>query len=128
MRIRSYALLGMLAAIVLAGCGEQGPLAPYEWQGVGQTSARTNVVRLVYVRYGDSVMGSYYLDGRATPTGKAEGTIDGATLVMDLSPSTSCNYSFVGTVTDTRLVGTFVPDPCPGGLAGEWHLLRANGP
>lgn len=128
MRIRSYAWLVALASIAFAGCGDQGPLAPYEWQGVGQTSSRTYVVRLVYARYGDSVMGSYYFDGRSSPSGKVEGTIDGDTLVLTLSPSTSCTYAFVGTITETRLAGTFVPDPCPGGVSGEWDLLRANGP
>lgn len=117
----------MLAAVLsLAGCGNQGPLAPYEWQGVGQTSSRTYVVRLVYTIYGTGVIGSYYLDGKATPTGKAEGHIDGDLIVLDLSPSTTCSYSFTGTLSETRLSGTYVPDPCPGAPAGTWDLLRGN--
>ena len=124
MALRITAVLAMVALVL--GCGENGPVAPHEWQGIGQTSSRTYVVRLVYTRYGSNVLGSYYLDGRTTPTGKAAGRIDGELIFLDLSPSTTCNYSFAGTITETRLTGTFVPDPCPAGIPGTWDLLRSN--
>lgn len=111
---------------VLASCGAEGPLAPYEWQGVGQTSARTYTVRLVYTVYSGGVLGSYYIDGRTTPTGKAEGTINGDIIQLALTPTTTCTFTFVGEISETRLTGTFVPDPCPTGVAGTWDLLRSN--
>jgi hypothetical protein len=119
----------LLAAIaLLVGCGDQGPLAPYDWQGVGQTAYRTYVVKLVYTVYGSTVIGSYYIDGKTSPTGKAEGHIHGDVIVLDLTPSTTCKYTFVGTVSETRLMGAFVPDPCPypGGAGGTWDPLRRD--
>jgi hypothetical protein len=125
-RRRGVAMLVGIALLV--GCGDQGPLAPYDWQGVGQTATRTYVVKLVYTMYGTSVLGSYYLDGKTSPSGKAEGHIHGDVIVLDLTPTTTCKFSFVGTISETRLVGTFVPDPCPhlGALPGTWDLLRRN--
>jgi hypothetical protein len=121
---RRVATLAVVALLV--GCGDQGPLAPYTWQGVGQTASRTYVVELVYTMYGANILGSYYLDGKTSPTGKAEGHADGDVIVLNLSQTTTCKFSFVGTINDTRLTGTFIPDPCPGALAGTWDLLRRN--
>ena len=116
--------VALVAAVLASGCAGQGPLYPYEWQGVGQTSVRTYTVRLVYALYGSDVIGSYYVDGASSPTGKAEGGIEGDVIQLALTPSTSCTFRFVGEISETRITGTFMPDACPGGLAGSWDLLR----
>ena len=115
-----------LVLLLLVGCGGQGPLAPHAWQGVTQTSTRTDVLRLVYTLYGDTVIGNYTIGSATSPTGKAEGHIAGDTIVLTLSPTTTCSYSFTGTITATRLVGTYVPATCVGGIAGSWDLIRSN--
>ena len=130
-RLRAAARLGplgvvLMLVITLSACAGQGPLSPYEWQGVGQTSARTYAVRLVYSLYGSDAIGSYYLEGASSPSGKAEGRIDGDIIQLALTRTTTCKFTFVGEVSDTRLTGTFVPDPCPGSVAGTWDLLRSN--
>jgi hypothetical protein len=124
--VKRAALVVVAAVGLVAGCGDWGPLAPYEWQGVGQTSSETYAVRLVYSLYGDSVIGSYHLRGSSSPTGKAEGHINGDVIVLELSPSTTCMYSFVGTVSETRLTGTFVSETCATARSGTWDLLRKN--
>lgn len=112
--------------LLLTGC-TSGPLAPYVWQGTGQTTAETYAVKLMYTVYGDTLIGSYYLKGATDPSGKAEGTITNGTITMALSPSTNCVYDFAGTVTDTRLQGSFVPRTGTCYLitqSGIWDLVR----
>lgn len=118
----------VLTALTLVSCAPgEGPFSPYAWQGVTQTQFGTNALRLVYTRYGDTVIGSYYVGTTTTPTGKAEGYIDGDTIVLELSRTTSCTIDFLGTISENRIVGAHVPragcstisDP-----AGTWDLLR----
>jgi hypothetical protein len=114
-------------AVLLSACAPgQGPLAPHEWQGISQNSVRTESLRLVYTQYGDAILGFYFIGSATSPTGKAEGKIGDGTITMLLSPSSRCTYSFAGTITETRLIGSFVPESCTGGLAGTWDLIRTR--
>ena len=109
--------------LALTSC-TTGPLAPYEWQGTGQTSSTTYAVKLLYTLYGAQLMGSYYLQGATDPSGKAIGTISDGTITMELSPSTTCIFDFAGTITDTRLQGSFVPRSGCYTSSGVWDLVR----
>jgi hypothetical protein len=121
-------MLVLLSALVLVGCAPgEGPLSPYEWQGVTQTVYGTNAVRLVYSRFGTTVVGSYYVGTTTAPTGKAEGYIDADRIVLELSRTTSCVIDFLGTITETRITGAHVPRVgCSSyyDAAGTWDLLR----
>lgn len=74
-----------------------------------QAQFGTNALSLVYTRYGETVIGSYYVGMASTPTGKAEGYIDGDAIVLELSRTTSCVIDFLGTITNTRIVGVHLP-------------------
>ncbi|MBA3890435.1 MAG: hypothetical protein H0X64_07885 [Gemmatimonadaceae bacterium] len=65
------ALLVLFALILVSCAPGEGPLSPHEWQGVTQTQFGTNALRLVYTRYGNAVIGSYYV-GRS----HVEATLD----------------------------------------------------
>jgi len=117
------ALAVLLAVVTLAGC-TSGPLAPYAWQGTGQTTYDTYAVKLMYTVYGDNLIGSYYLKGASDPSGKAEGAIHDGTITMTLTPNTVCAFDFAGTLTDTRLKGSFTPRPTSCATSGVWDLVR----
>lgn len=82
--------------LLLTGC-TTGPLAPYTWQGTGQTSYATYAVKLTCTLYGNNLIGIYYLKGATDPSGKAEGTINSGTVTMKLTPNTVCAFDFAGT-------------------------------
>ena len=72
-------------------------------------------------RLGDRVVGEYQVDAVG---GGFEGTVNGAAVTAELTPSSTCTYAFEGTLTETNLDGTFQPSDCPGGQTGVWELVR----
>ena len=117
----------LMLALLLVSCSPgEGPLSPHEWQGTTQNAARTDSLRLVYSRYGEAVTGTYYIGATTSPTGKAEGTITGDSIVLTVSPSTDCVYRFAGTITETRIFGSVVPEACTLGRPGTWDLVRVR--
>lgn len=122
--MRTWGILLLTSALLLlAGC-TTGPLAPYTWQGTGQTSYATYAVKLTYTLYGNNLIGTYYLKGATDPSGKAEGTINNGTITMTLTPNTTCAFDFAGTITDTRLQGSFTARPTTCAGTGVWDLVR----
>ena len=107
---------------ILSACSE-GPIVPFAWEGTGQTTSVTYALELIYTKYGDHISGQYYIDDDEDPTGKVEGTIRDGVVRMVLSRSTTVSWDFVGTVTDARLHGTFVPRS-GATRSGEWELYR----
>ena len=119
---RTHPALAALIMLLLSACTE-APIASQAWQGTGQTSTSSYTVELEYEMYGTSLVGHYYFDGASRPDGKAEGEIENGVVEMVLSPNLNQSWNFAGTVTDTRLQGTFVPRV---GVysTGEWDLYR----
>ena len=119
-------LISIVVVFVLTACAPgEGPLSPQEWIGTGQTSSDTYAVRLAFTKYGETIQGWYYLQGRTDPDGRAEGTIRGDEIRMTLTTSSTCQFDFAGTISETRILGTFMTSSC-GGLqrSGTWDLLK----
>lgn len=118
--------IAIVLLLVLAACAPgKGPLSPQEWIGTGQTDSDTYAVRLVFTKYGESIQGWYYLRAHTDPDGRAEGMVRGDELTMTLTHTSTCQFDFAGSITETRILGTFITSAC-GGLSrsGTWDLLR----
>ena len=116
------------AMVILVACeAGEGPLWPNNWQGVTQTAYGTNALTLVYTKYGSQVIGQYFVGNATSPTGKAEGEINGDVIILELTRTTSCTISFTGTISETRIIGSHVPGSGCSSLtdaAGTWDLIR----
>ena len=118
-------LAAILLLLVLVACSD-GSGAPNTFVGVGQTSAGTYAVKLVYTTYGNTLFGTYYFRDSSQPSGKAEGAINGDAISMTLANNTSCTFDFGGTITEVRITGAFVPreDCSIVYFSGTWDLVR----
>jgi len=106
-------------AFAITAC--QSPTPTLSFVGTSTFESVSYDLTLDLQRVGDRLVGEYYVE---TARGDFDGTVVGTAVVAELAPSSTCSYSFEGTLTQTRLNGTFEPADCPGGQTGTWELER----
>lgn len=109
------AVVGM--ALVLAAC--QDPAPRLDFVGTSQVDGVERELSLTLERHEDRLTGEYFV---AEARGTFNGIVLQSAVEAELTPSSTCTYSFAGTLSEATLTGSFEPTGCLGGQAGTWAL------
>ena len=126
--VRKVGVLLLAATLlVVTACAREDVLLQFE--GTITTVGLVVPVEFRFLTYGQALRGDYFLADAKTRSGRAEGTIDGADLVMTIYEERvpGCIFDFEGHINDDELAGIFEPredQEIECGTGGTWELAR----